>query len=61
MRRLTTVVLVAVLAVSLTACGRKGRPIPPDGTTVRTYPDIQFPKAPGEAEIQPEAPESTTR
>ncbi|MBC7954163.1 MAG: lipoprotein [Rhodospirillaceae bacterium] len=61
MRRLTAIVMMTVVAFSLSACGRKGRPIPPDGTINRVYPEVQFPKAPGEAETLPEAPESTTR
>lgn len=59
MRRLTTVVLVAAMAFSLTACGRKGRPIPPEGSSYpHTYPNIQFPDG---TENQPQGSESTTR
>lgn len=61
MRRLMTVAMMAVVAVSLTACGRKGRPIPPEGTVNRTYPDIQFPSGPGGTGAQPEGTENTTR
>ena len=44
MRRLTTLIVIAVVAVSLSACGRKGKPIPPEGATYpRQYPDIVFP------------------
>jgi len=44
MRKLTMLVLVAAMAVSLSACGRKGRPIPPEGATYpRTYPNVTFP------------------
>lgn len=47
MRRLTTLILIAAVAVSLSACGRKGKPIPPEGSTYpRQYPDIQFPQQP---------------
>lgn len=44
MRRMTLLVMVAALAVGLTGCGRKSRPIPPEGSLYpRTYPDITFP------------------
>lgn len=47
MRRLTTLVIIAAMAVGLSACGRKGKPIAPEGTTYpRHYPDIQFPQQP---------------
>ncbi|MBC7905566.1 MAG: hypothetical protein H7Y60_02310 [Rhodospirillaceae bacterium] len=55
MRRVAAVVLMAVVAVSLTACGRKGRPIAPEGSIERTYPNIQFP------ESQSQGSENTTR
>ncbi|MGE5515607.1 MAG: LPS translocon maturation chaperone LptM [Bacteroidota bacterium] len=49
MRRLTTLILVAAMAVSLSACGRKGKPIPPEGSTYpRTYPDVEFPQQPND-------------
>lgn len=44
MRRLTTLIVIAAVAVSLSACGRKGKPIPPEGSSYpRQYPDIVFP------------------
>lgn len=47
MRRLMTLVVIAAMAASLSACGRKGKPIPPEGSTYpRQYPDIQFPQQP---------------
>lgn len=57
MRTLTVLVLVAAMAVSLSACGRKGRPIPPEGSTYpRNYPDITFPSGPtGEQAPRPDA------
>lgn len=45
MRTFTTLILVAALAAGLSACGRKGQPIPPDGATVRQYPQIPFPQS----------------
>lgn len=51
MRRLTTLIVIAAVAVGLSACGRKGKPIPPEGATYpRTYPDITFPSAPDKAQ-----------
>ena len=51
MRKLTMMVLVAAIAVSVSACGRKGRPVPPEGSTYpRTYPNVTFPDAPAERE-----------
>jgi predicted small lipoprotein YifL len=51
MRKLTMVVLVAALAVSVSACGRKGRPIPPEGATYpRSYPEVTFPAEPAEGQ-----------
>lgn len=51
MRKVTTLVLIAAVALGLAACGRKGKPIPPEGSTYpRRYPDIQFPPAPPSAE-----------
>ncbi len=51
MRKLTMVVLVAALAVSVSACGRKGRPIPPEGATYpQTYPKVTFPEEPAEGQ-----------
>ncbi|MGE5476299.1 MAG: LPS translocon maturation chaperone LptM [Bacteroidales bacterium] len=47
MRRLTTLVVIAAMALSLSACGRKGKPIPPDGSTYpRPYPNVEFPQQP---------------
>ena len=47
MRRLTTLVVIAVVALGLSACGRKGKPIPPEGSTYpRQYPNIEFPPQP---------------
>lgn len=47
MRRLTTLAVIAVLALSLSACGRKGKLIPPEGSTYpRSYPDVSFPPNP---------------
>lgn len=44
-RKLTILMLVAAMAVPLAGCGRKGKPIPPEGSTYpRAYPDITFPK-----------------
>lgn len=47
MRRLTVLVLIAAMAVGLSACGRKGKPIAPEGSAYpHHYPDISFPPAP---------------
>lgn len=49
MRRLTTLVLVTAVALSLSACGRKGKPIAPEGSTYpRQYPQVEFPPAPNQ-------------
>lgn len=43
-RTLITLILVAAMAVPLAACGRRGKPVVPEGSTYpRTYPDITFP------------------
>jgi predicted small lipoprotein YifL len=44
MKRLVLVLVLAAVATSLSACGRKGRPIPPeDAVYPRQYPKIDFP------------------
>lgn len=51
MRKLTTLILVAAMAVSLSACGRKGKPIPPEGSAFpRHYPSMEFPQRPSEGQ-----------
>lgn len=48
-RKLVLVLVLAAMATSLSACGRKGRPVPPEDTVYpRHYPKIDFPgqKAP---------------
>jgi predicted small lipoprotein YifL len=40
-----TVVVMAALAVSLSACGRKSRPLEPEGSSYpRRYPEVSFPE-----------------
>lgn len=57
MRRLTTLILVAALAASLSACGRRGKPIVPEGSTYpRQYPNVEFPQGPSGQE-QEQAPQ----
>lgn len=59
MRRLTTLVVIAAVALSLSACGRKGKPIPPENSTFpRTYPNIEYPPGPsGQEQEQQPAPQ----
>jgi predicted small lipoprotein YifL len=59
MRVLTIFVMMAVVVTSLSACGRKGRPIPPEGAVTRQYPDIQFPEQQAPARAQDKAGEGT--
>ena len=36
---------MALAAAPLAACGRKGRPLPPEGATYpRRYPEVTFPE-----------------
>lgn len=52
----TIVILSAVLALSLTACGRKGNPVqPPDATYPRKYPEIPEPEVPVKPQQDPKA------
>lgn len=45
MRKLTTLLLCAALAVSLSACGRKSRPAAPEGSMYpRVYPPVPIPR-----------------
>lgn len=53
MRQIITITLMIAMAAGLSACGRKGRPIAPEGATVRHYPDIDFPQ--GRAKTTPPA------
>lgn len=56
MRRLTTLVVIAAVGLSLSACGRKGKPIPPEGSVYpRTYPNIEYPPGPAGQEPQPQS------
>lgn len=49
------ILLLAALTAPLAACGRKGRPIPPDGATYpRKYPDITFPQDEKAGQEKPE-------
>lgn len=49
------ILLLAALTAPLAACGRKGRPIPPEGATYpRKYPDITFPRDERDGEEKPE-------
>lgn len=59
MRTLTTLIVMAALAATLSACGRRGKPIPPDGAYTRTYPDIQFPE--DRTKPQDQGTENTSR
>lgn len=60
MRKLTTLVVIAAVGLGLSACGRKGKPIPPEGSTYpRHYPDIQFP--PGAPSPEQTGTENQTR
>ena len=44
-RKFTILMLVAAIAVPLAGCGRKGKPLPPEGSVYpRTYPEITFPE-----------------
>ncbi|MGE5546697.1 MAG: LPS translocon maturation chaperone LptM [Solirubrobacterales bacterium] len=44
-RTLTLLALVLSLSLSLAACGRKGKPIPPEGSIYpRHYPNVTFPE-----------------
>lgn len=53
MRRLTTLIVIAAMAASLSACGRKGKPIAPEGSSYpRQYPDIVFPPGPPQQQQQ---------
>lgn len=46
---------MALAAAPLAACGRKGRPIPPEGATYpRQYPNVTFPEDPQSGEKPPE-------
>lgn len=46
---------MALAAAPLAACGRKTRPLPPEGATYpRKYPNVTFPEDPESAEKQPE-------
>lgn len=50
--------LMALAVAPLAACGRKTRPIPPEGATYpRQYPDVTFPEDPESAEKRPETPQ----
>lgn len=61
MRRLASLILVVAMAATLSACGRKGRLIAPEGSTYpRQYPDIQFPQAPAEPGARREGAETQT-
>ncbi len=53
MMRLPAVLLVvAVVALTLSACGRKGGPQAPEGSFYpRPYPDLGFPGAPAAATV----------
>lgn len=55
MRTFTTLLVLTAVALTLSACGRRGRPIPPEGAYTRTYPDIQFPN-----QTQPDQGTETT-
>ncbi|MBI2241624.1 MAG: hypothetical protein HYU59_12575 [Magnetospirillum gryphiswaldense] len=47
--------LMILAAAPLAACGRKSRPLPPEGATYpRQYPNVTFPDSPESAEKQPE-------
>lgn len=53
-RKLLMLVLVVAMAAPLAACGRKGKLIPPEGSTYpRTYPEITFPE---DNKVPPENP-----
>jgi len=44
MRRFAVVMLALAVASPLAACGRKGKPVPPEGTVYpRQYPKVDFP------------------
>ncbi len=50
--------LMALVAAPLAACGRKSRPLPPEGSTYpRRYPEVTFPEDPEAADKQPETPQ----
>ena len=50
--------LLALATAPLAACGRKGRPVPPDGATYpRKYPEITFPE---DANTGKKTPETET-
>jgi predicted small lipoprotein YifL len=45
-RKITIMILVAAMAAPLAGCGRKGKPLPPEGSAYpRNYPEITFPEA----------------
>ena len=47
--------LLALATLPLAACGRKGRPIPPENATYpRTYPDIDAPAEKKSGTTKPE-------
>ena len=51
--------LLALASLPLAACGRKSRPVPPEGAVYpRTYPDIDAPeeKKPGRPKPETETP-----
>lgn len=48
MRALLTLAVVVAVALPLAACGRKGRPVPPeDAVYPRMYPHIELPDQKG--------------
>ncbi|MGE4280960.1 MAG: hypothetical protein AB7G62_15335 [Magnetospirillum sp.] len=50
--------LMALVAAPLAACGRKSRPLPPEGSTYpRRFPEVTFPEDPEAADKQPETPQ----
>lgn len=53
------ILLLALATAPLAACGRRSRPIPPEGSTYpRQYPNIDFPddKNPGKDKPEAEKP-----